>query len=487
VDKYDLIIKNGTVATAADTFRSDVAIKDGKIVGLGIDLAGAARVIDADGLLVLPGGVDGHVHVSQISGFGIETADDFESGTRSAVCGGTTTIISFAVQEKGHSLMPAVEEHRRNAHGKAVTDYAVHMIVSDPTETVLREELPELIRQGYTSFKIFLTYERRRLNDRQALEVLALARREGALAMIHAENHDVIMWLAEQLERAGKTTPKYHGVAHAAVGEREATHRAISLAEIVDVPILVVHVSAGEAIQQIAEAQARGLKVYGETCPQYLFLTEDDLDKPDFEGAKCMCSPPPRDKANQDLVWHGIQTGVLKIFSSDHAPYRFNGPNGKLKHGPNAPFKKVQNGVPGVELRMPLLFSEGVGTGRIDLNTFVSLTATMPAKLHNLYPAKGTIAVGSDADIGLWDPAKEVTITHDILHDNVDYTPYEGRKIKGYPVVTLSRGKVVWEGGVFKGVPGSGRFIARTPSPYARPVGRSVLAFGTRLNDQTPA
>lgn len=482
MEKYDLIIKNGTVATAADTFRSDVAIKDGKIVALGLELAGVARTIDADGLFVLPGGVDGHVHLCQIGGAGIETADDFESGTRSAVCGGTTTIISFAVQEKGHSLMPAVEEYHRLAQGKAVTDYAFHMIVSDPTETLLREELPELIRQGHTSFKIYLTYERRRLNDRQALEVLALARREGAMMMIHAENHDLIMWLAEQLELAGKTAPKYHAVAHVGVAEREATHRAISLAEVVDVPILIVHVSAGEAVQQIAAAQARGLKVYGETCPQYLFLTQDDLDKPELEGAKCMCSPPPRDKANQELVWHGIQTGVLKIFSSDHAPYLYNSPHGKLKHGPKASFKKVQNGIPGVELRMPLLFSEGVGKGRIDLNTFVSLTATMPAKLHNLYPAKGTIAVGSDADIALWDPNKEVTISHDLLHDNVDYTPYEGMKIKGYPVVTLSRGKVVWEDGVFKGVAGAGRFIARTPSPYARPLGRNVLAFGTRLN-----
>ena len=486
MDNYDLIIKNGTVATAADTFRSDVGIRDGKVVALGSELAGATRTIDAEGLLVLPGGVDAHVHLCQTGSSGVDTADDFESGTRSAVCGGTTTIISFAAQEKGHSLMTAVEDYHQRAKGKAVTDYSFHMIVSDPTATVLREELPELIRQGHNSFKIYLTYERRRVNDRQALDLLALARREGALMMIHAENHDMIMWLAEQLERAGKTEPKYHAVAHVAVAEREATHRAISLAEVVDVPILIVHVSAGEAIQQIAAAQARGLKVYGETCPQYLFLTADDLDKPDLEGAKCVCSPPPRDKASQELVWQGIQAGVLKIFSSDHAPYLFNGPTGKLKDG-RVPFKKIQSGIPGLELRMPLLFSEGVGKGRIDLNTFVSLTASMPAKLYNLYPAKGTIAVGSDADIALWDPTKEITVTHDMLHDNMDYTPYEGMQIKGYPVVTLSRGNVVWEGGVFKGVPGSGRFIPRTPSPYARPAGRNVLPFGTEINYSPPS
>ena len=480
--QYDLIIKNGTVATAADTFASDVAIKDGKVVGLGLGLTGAKRTIDAKGLLVLPGGIDGHVHLCQTGSSGVATADDFESGTRSAVCGGTTTLISFAAQEKGHSLMTAVEDYHKLAKGKASTDYSFHMIVADPTERVLREELPELIKQGHTSFKIYLTYERRKVNDRQALELLSLARREGAMMMIHAENHDMIMWLADELERAGKKAPKYHAVAHVAVAEREATHRAISLAEVVDVPILVVHVSAGEAIQEIASAQARGLKVYGETCPQYLFLTENDLDLPELEGAKYVCSPPPRDKASQELVWQGIQRGILKIFSSDHAPYMYDGPTGKLKDGRNIPFKKIQSGIPGIELRMPLLFSEGVGKGRIDLNTFVSLTATMPAKLHSLYPAKGTIAIGSDADIALWDPEKEVTITQSNLHDNMDYTPYEGMKIKGYPVVTLSRGNVVWEYGQFKGVPGHGRFIAREPSPYARPLGRNVLPFGTQLN-----
>jgi dihydropyrimidinase len=481
VDKFDVVIKNGTVATAADTFRSDVAIKDGKVVGLGLDLGAAARTIDADGLLVLPGGIDGHVHLCQTGSSGVDTADDFESGTRSALCGGTTTIITFAAQEKGHSLIRAVEDYHLHAKGKAASDYTFHMIVSDPTSTVLREELPELIRQGYTSFKIYLTYERRKLNDRQALEVLALARREGAMVMVHAENHDLIMWLAEELERAGKTEPKYHAVAHVAVAEREATHRAISLAEVVDVPILVVHVSAGDAIDQIAEAQFRSLKVYGETCPQYLFLTADDMDKPDFEGAKCVCSPPPRDAASQELVWKGIQNGVLKIFSSDHAPYAYGGPNGKLKNG-RVPFKRIQSGIPGVELRMPLLFSEGVGKGRIDLNTFVSLTATMPAKLHSLYPQKGTIAIGSDADIALWDPAKKVTITQSMLHDNVDFTPYEGMSITGYPVVTMVRGSVVWEDGVYKGVPGSGRYISRKPSPYARPLGRNILPFNTVLN-----
>jgi dihydropyrimidinase len=481
MDQYDLIIKNGTVATAADTFDCDVAIKDGKVVTLGTGLKGAARTIDAKGLLVLPGGVDAHVHLCQTGSSGVDTADDFESGTRSAVCGGTTTIISFAAQEKGHSLMTTVEDYHLRAKGKAVSDYSFHLIVADPTERVLREELPELIRQGHTSFKIYLTYERRRVNDRQALDLLALARREGAMMMIHAENHDMIMWLTEQLERAGKSDPKYHAVAHVAIAEREATHRAISLAEVVDVPILIVHVSAGEAIEQIASAQGRGLKVYGETCPQYLFLTEDDLDKPNYEGAKCICSPPPRDKASQELVWRGIQSGVLRIFSSDHAPYLFDGPKGKLKNG-RAPFKKIQSGIPGLELRMPLLFSEGVGKGRIDLNTFVSLTATMPAKLYNLYPAKGTIAVGADADIALWDPEKEVTVTHEMLHDNMDFTPYEGMKIKGYPVVTFCRGEIVWENGKFKGAPGHGRFIPRAPSPYAKPAGRNVLPFGTKID-----
>ena len=343
----------------------------------------------------------------------------FESGTRSALCGGTTTIIPFAAQQRGQSLRQAVTDYHARADGKAYVDYAFHLIISDPSEQVLGQELPALIKDGYTSFKIYLTYESLKLDDRQVLDVLACARSEGALVMVHAENHDIIGWLTEKLLAAGRSAPKFHAAAHAAVGEGEATQRAIALSEITDTPILIVHVSAQEAMEQIAAAQARGLRIYGETCPQYLFLTAADLDRPGFEGAKYVCSPPPRDAANQEHVWRGLAGGLFQVFSSDHAPYRFAGPDGKQMHGADAAFHKIANGVPGLEVRLPLLFSEGVGKGRIDLQAFVALTSTNPARMYGLYPRKGTIAVGSDADIVIWDDDREVTISNDMLHHNV--------------------------------------------------------------------
>ena len=425
---FDLIIAGGTVVTESERTACDIAVKDGKVVQLGAGLEGAARTIDASGKLVLPGGIDSHCHIAQAGSVGVETADDFRSGSISAACGGTTTIIPFAAQYKGQSLRQVVEDYHARAAGEAVIDYAFHLIISDPSPKVIGQELPALIRDGCTSFKIYMTYDSLKLDDRQMLEVMACARREGAMVMIHAENHDVIAWLTERLLAAGHTAPKYHAVAHAAPAEREATHRAITLAEIVDLPVLIVHVSGAEAIEQIRWAQEKGLRVYGETCPQYLFLTADDLDRPGFEGAKYVCSPPPRDAANQEFVWNGITSGVLTVFSSDHAAYRFDSSQGKKAGGDKAPFHAIPNGVPGLEARLPLLFSEGVGAGRITLEQFVALTATNAARIYGLYPRKGTIAVGSDADIVIWDPDLEVTITAAMLHDNMHYTPSEGRR-----------------------------------------------------------
>jgi dihydropyrimidinase len=475
--EFELVVRGGTIATAADVVRADIGIKDGRIVAIGAALAPGRREIDAEGKLVLPGGIDSHCHIEQKSSLGVMTADDFFTGTRSAACGGTTTVIPFAAQHRGMSIRQVVKDYHAAAGPKAAVDYAFHLIVSDPSAEVLGQELPALIRDGYTSFKIYMTYDALKLDDRQALEVLSLARREGALVMVHAENHDIIAWLSERLLAAGHSAPKFHAIAHVKTAEREATHRAISMAELVDVPILIVHVSAAEAIEQIRSAQGRGLKIYGETCPQYLFLTEDDLDRPGFEGAKYMCSPPPRDKANQEDVWRGIATGVFQVFSSDHAAYRYADPEGKMKHGRNAPFKKVANGVPGLEVRLPLLFSEGVGKGRIELTRFVALAATNAAKLYGLYPRKGTIAVGSDADLAIWDPDREVTISQAMLHDAMDYTPYEGFKVKGWPVVTLVRGEPVAEGGEFVGERGKGRFLKCDLSPAAHPLGRPVTRF----------
>jgi len=310
-----------------------------------------------------------------------------------------------------------------------------------------------------------MTYDALKLSDREILEILALAGRNSAMVMVHAENHDIIAFLAERLLAAGHTAPKFHAHAHSAIAEREATNRAIALAEVVDVPLLIVHVSGGVAIRHIRDAQANGLKIFAETCPQYLFLTADDLDKPGLEGAACVCSPPPRDAANQEEVWKGLQSGVFEVFSSDHAPYRMDA-SGKLKNGPNSHFKQIANGVPGLEVRMPLLFSEGVCKQRISLPQFVALTATNHAKLYGLYPQKGTIAIGSDADLCIWDPTLEVTIRQSMLHDAMDYTPYEGRVVTGWPITTISRGDVIWSDGTFQAQPGRGRFLrCGTPGP----------------------
>ena len=456
---YDLVIRNATVVTAADVMHCDVGITDGRIAALARGLAPGETEIEATGMLALPGGVDAHCHLDQPMPDGIKMADDFESGTISAACGGTTTVIPFAVQEKGRSLIAAVDDYHRRANGKAIVDYAFHLIVSDPTETVLREELPELIRQGYTSFKLYMTYDDLKLNDRQILDVLALARREGALAMIHAENSDCIAWLTEQLEAAGNIAPRFHALSRPGAVEREATQRAITLAQLIDVPILIVHVSGAEAIEQIRWARARGLRIYAETCPQYLLLTADDLNRPGYEGAKCVCSPPPRDKFNQEAVWNGLTDGLFNIVSSDHAPFRYAGTHGKKPGGQEVAFHHIPNGIPGIETRLPLLYSEGVGRGRIDVNQFVALTATNPAKMYGLYPRKGTIAIGADADIALWDTDKEVTITNAQLHHNCDYTPYEGRQVRGWPVITLARGDIVWRDGQVKGAAGRGQFL----------------------------
>src|SRR5262245_29030035 len=467
--EFDLVVRNGTIATAADIFTADIGVKDGRIVMLGTRLGSGAREIDAAGRIVTPGGIDSHCHIEQKSSTGVMTADDFFTGTRSAACGGTTTIMPFAAQHRGMSMREVVKEYHACAETKAAVDYAFHLILTDPTPQVLGQELPALIHDGYTSFKIYTTYDALKLDDRQILDVLAVARRERALVMVHAENHDVIAWLSEKLLAAGHTAPRFHGMAHAPIAEREATSRAISLAESGDLPIRIGHGCAREAMEQMRLAKARALKVYGETCPPYLFLTADDLDQPGFEGAKYMCSPPPRDKANQDVIWQGLTTGVFDVFSSDHAGYRYDDPEGKMKHGRNAPFKKVANGVPGLEVRTALLFSEGVGKGRIDLPKFVALTATNAAKLYGLHPRKGTIAVGSDADLAIWDPDREVTIRQSMIHDAMDYTPYEGKTIKGWPITTLVRGEVVAEAGEFVGAAGKGRFLKCDMSPARAP------------------
>nr|WP_315430558.1 dihydropyrimidinase [uncultured Albidiferax sp.] len=465
MDTYDLIVKNADIATSGDRYQADIGIRAGRIVAIAKDLSGeAGDVIDALGRLVTPGGVDGHVHLDQPTSDGAVFSDDFFTGTRSAACGGTTTVIPFAAQQKGHSLQEAVDDYHRRADGKAVIDYAFHLIVSDATHAVTREELPRLISQGYTSLKIYMTYDDMKLGDRQIIEVLATARQHGAMTMVHAENSDCIGWLTEHLLAAGLAAPSYHGNSRPMVVEREATHRAIALSELVDTPILIVHVSGKEAVEQIHWARGRGLPIYAETCPQYLFLSADDLQPQGDDhahGMRCICSPPPRDKGNQQVIWNGLANGLFTIVSSDHAPFNYHGTQGKRVAGEQAPFNQVPNGIPGVETRLPLLLSEGVLGGRIDIHRFVELTSTNAARLYGLYPKKGTIAVGSDADLVVWnmfEPGQEKVLTHAMLHSACDYTPYEGQTLRCWPALTLSRGRTVWRDGVFTAQAGDGQF-----------------------------
>ena len=364
-------------------------------------------------------------------------------------------------------------QYQKLAEGNCIADYGIHLIITDPTPSILGQELPALVADGYTSFKVFMTYDDMVLNDRQLLDVFDVARREKALVMVHCEGYDSIKFMTERLEAAGRTAPYYHGKSRPELVEREAAHRAISHAELVDVPIMIVHVSGRQAMEQIRWAQQRGLKVYGETCPQYISLTEEDMKGNNFDetGGKYVCSPPPRDSAGWDAIWEGLRTGVFQTFSSDHCPFIYDSPEGKLNPKGKQSFRYVPNGIPGVETRLPILFSEGVSKGRITLEQFVALTSTNHAKIYGLYPQKGSIAVGADADLVLWDANRTVTISQSLLHHGSDYTPWEGYEVKGWPVKTILRGNIVFEDGKVLGKPGSGRFLKRALSPYAVPNG----------------
>ena len=468
MNPFDLTIRNGTIATAESTFKADIGVSEGKITAVATHLEAGSHDIDATERLVLPGGIDSHCHVEQLSGSGVMTADDFYSATVSAAFGGTTTIIPFAAQHRGMALPQVVADYHACAGPKAVIDYGFHLIVSDPTETALTVDLPALIAQGYTSFKVYMTYDKLKLDDFQMLDVLDTASNHGALVMVHAENNDMIKWIAQRLLARGHGAPKFHAVSHDPLAESEATNRIIAMSRLIDTPVLIVHVSGIEAVNTIRAAQTLGARVYGETCPQYLFLKADDIDRPGLEGAMFCCSPPPRDEASQEAVWAGLANGTFQVFSSDHAPYRYDA-SGKLPKGDKTVFKDMANGVPGIELRLPLLFSEGVGKGRLTLNQFVALTATNPARMYGLDSRKGTIAVGQDADIAIWDPQRQTTITSADLHDNVGYTPYEGRTIRGWPETVINRGRVVVADRKLQVERGSGMFLSRrTPGPLAQ-------------------
>ncbi|MEM8743572.1 MAG: dihydropyrimidinase [Pseudomonadota bacterium] len=485
---FDLTIRGGKIVTAAGERDGDIGVKDGVITQIADSLEPGTEDIDASGKLVLPGGIDGHCHIEQLSSFGLMNADDFYTASIAAAHGGTTTVVPFAAQHRGQSISEVVTAYRALAEEKAAIDYHFHIIVTDPTEEVLTKELPPLLEDGFRSLKLFLTYDLLKVDDYQTLQVMEVARKHGALIVAHAENNDMIRWASEKLVEKGHTEPKFHAVSHPRLAEAEATHRAIVLARFIDVPIMIFHVTTREAMDEVRRAQEAGLKVYAETCTQYLVLTADDIDRPGNEGAKFCCSPPLRDEDDIEAMWEGLADGTFVTLSSDHAPYAFD-ETGKLIESKNPTFKQIPNGMPGLELRMPVLFSEGVKTGRIDLPKFVDLTSTGIARLYGLYPQKGEIAVGSDADIGVWDPDAQKTITDETVHDNTGYSPFTGRTITGWPECVISRGRVIIRDGNADMAPGSGKITGRELSEQATPLGRTEPEmdenrnFGIQLRD----
>jgi len=453
------LIKNGTIVTAADTYRGDVFIDGERISTIGASLAiPADRVIDAAGRYVLPGGIDVHTHLDMPFG-GTTSADDFESGTIAAAHGGTTSIVDFAIQNKGERLHTAWENWARRAEGKAVIDYGFHMIITDLNDEIERE-MDALVGEGITSFKLFMAYRGvLMLDDGSIYRALLRTRQNGGTICMHAENGDVIDVLVRRALAAGQTAPRYHALTRPPRAEAEATHRAICLAEMADVPIYIVHLSAAEALEKVVEARNRGVPAYAETCPQYLFLSHDSYEEPGFDGAKYVMSPPLRARAGQPQLWRALAANDLQAISTDHCPFSMKG----QKDLGLGDFSKIPNGAPGIETRMSLVHDGGVRAGHLSINRFVELTSTSPAKIFGLYPRKGAIAPGADADIVVFDPERRVTLSAKTLHMRVDYNPYEGREVVGAADVVLSRGQVVVEGGRFVGRKGAGRFIRRQP------------------------
>lgn len=452
------IIKNGTIVTSADTYFGDILIDDGIIVMIGVDLdADGAEVVDASGCYVFPGGVDPHTHLDMPFG-GTVTKDDFESGTMAAAFGGTTTVIDFCLTSKGVPLAKAVETWHAKSDTRAVIDYGFHLMVSEVTDEVL-QELPLIIEQeGITSFKVFMAYKNvLQADDGTLFRTLLMAKEQGALVMVHAENGDVIDYLIRKALDEGHTEPIYHALTRPSVLEGEATGRAADLTELTDSQLYVVHVTCAEAVGKIAQARNKGLRVYGETCPQYLMLDRSYLEKPDFEGAKYVWSPPLREKWNQAVLWDALGNGQLQTIGSDQCSFDFKG----QKDLGISDFSKIPNGGPMIEDRFSILYSEGVHKGRLSINKFVDIISTASAKLFGLFPRKGTIAIGSDADIVIFDPLIERTISAATHHMKVDYNAFEGMQITGEPVTVLSRGEFVIRDRVFVGKPGYGQYLHR--------------------------
>jgi dihydropyrimidinase len=456
--RFDTVIRNGTIVTATDIYAADVGINSDKISAIAAQLPieNASRVIDAAGHLVMPGGIDVHTHLDMPFG-GTTSADDFETGTIAAAFGGTTTLIDFAIQYKGQSLRQAFDGWMRKAHGKAVTDYAFHCIITDLGAAQL-EEMGQLIHEGVTSFKLFMAYPGVfMLDDASIFRAMSQAAKHAGLICMHAENGGVIDVIVQKALAEGKRAPKYHALTRPTTAEAEATSRAIALAEMAGAPVYIVHLSCNDALEKVREARDRGLPVYAETCPQYLYLSLENFDVPGFEGAKYVFTPPLREKWHQEKLWQGLAQDTLQVVSTDHCPFCFK----EQKELGKDDFTKIPNGGPGIEHRLSLIYTGGVHGKKFSANRFVELVSTTPAKLFGLYPRKGTIAVGSDADLVIFDPDEEQVISAKTHHMRVDYSMFEGIHVKGVPKTVFSRGRAVIDGGKFVGRAGAGQFVRR--------------------------
>jgi dihydropyrimidinase len=458
------LIKGGTVVTSSDNYKADVFIEGSTIsqIGAKLDMP-ADHVIDATGKMLFPGGIDVHVH-NDANFYGgtapseeFKTGDDWRTGTIAAACGGTTTVVDFAIQKRGSTLAAALQEWKDKAAGKVASDYGIHMAITEVTPEIL-DEMAQMVREGVTSFKLYLAYKSLLMvDDRSMYLIMKRAADLGAAVSVHCENGDVVDEMAKQFLAEGKTGLRYFHLSRPPEMEGEATARAIKIAEVAGVPLYVVHLTAAQALEEVRAARSKGQLVFSETAPHYLHFTCEDLEKPDFEGAKLVCSPPLREKWHQDVLWSGMRSGDIQVIASDHCDYNFKGQKDIGKDN----FQMIPNGVPGIETRLTMFYALAVPTGRISLNKFVDMSSTAPAKLFGMFPKKGTIAVGSDADIVIWDPERKYTITQSNLHQNVDYTICEGFQTEGAPSMVFLRGNMIVKDNEYMGQPGSGQYIKR--------------------------
>jgi dihydropyrimidinase len=453
----DLVIQHGTIVTPTESYSADIGVDGETIVHIGRNLS-ADEVIDASGLLVMPGGIDPHTHM-ELPSMGTVSADDFRTGTIAAACGGTTTIVDFATQGAGQTLREALDTRLEKAEGKACIDYGMHVALGDVDDERIAE-MKDIVDIGVPSFKVFMAYKGSLMVDDEALfRSLLRAKEIGGLICVHAENGDVLHYLINKHVSEGKVEPIWHALSHPPEAEAEATHRAIVMAGMTGAPLYVVHMSCAAALEALQAGRTKGFNVYGETCPQYLMFSMEKYEGPGFEGAKYVMSPPLREVGNQEALWRGLASGDIQSVGTDHCPFNYVG---QKDMGVDS-FAEIPNGMPGVETRLPLLYHYGVNEGRFSVNRFVELVATGPARVFGLLPRKGTIAIGADADLVLWDPDRERRLSRANLHTNVDYSPYEDVTVVGYPAMVLQRGVLIVKDNEFVGQVGAGRFLKRSP------------------------